>query len=78
MKAIAWAALLLGSLGVWQLGGRLSVDALAMLTGLIFGGLVAVPVSLLVVYTVRNSEPPPQRRDVHLVSSDNLSRRLLE
>jgi hypothetical protein len=78
MKAIAWAALLLGSVGVWQLGSRLSVDALAMLTGLIFGGLVAVPVSLLVVYTVRNSEPPPQRRRVDLVDCDSLSRRLLE
>ena len=78
MKALAWVVVVAGSWGIWGLGSRLSADALAMLTGLIFGGLVAVPVSLLVVYTVRNSEPPPQRRDVHLVSSDNLSRRLLE
>ena len=78
MRALAWAALLLGSLGVWQLGGKLSPDALGMLTGIIFGTLAGIPAALLVVYTVRNSEPPPQRRDVHIITSDSLSRRLLE
>ena len=78
MKALAWVVVVAGIVGVWQLGGKLSPDALAMLTGLIFGGLVAVPTALLVVYTVKNSEPPPQRRDVHIITSDNLSRRLLE
>lgn len=69
MKALAWAALLLGSWGIWGLGGRLSADALGMLTGLLFGGLVAVPVSLLVVYTVRSSTPPidPAPRVVYLI-----------
>ena len=78
MRAIAWAALVAGIVGVWGLVGQLSTDALGMLTGLIFGTLAGIPAALLVVYTVRNSEPPPQRRDVHLVSSDSLSRRLLE
>ena len=75
MRAIAWAALLLGSVGVWQVGGRLSADALAMLTGLLFGGLVAVPVALLTIYAERQAPP---RRDVHLVTSDDFLRRLLE
>ncbi len=78
MKALAWVVVVAGLVGVWQLGGKLSPDALGMLTGLIFGTLAGIPAALLVVYTVRNSEPPPQRRDVHLVSSDSLSRRLLE
>ncbi len=75
MRAIAWAALLLGSWGIWGLGSRLSADALAMMTGLIFGGLVAVPVALLTIYAERQAPP---RRDVRLVSSDDFSRRLLE
>ena len=75
MRAIAWAALLLGSWGIWGLGSRLSADALAMLTGLLFGGLVAVPVALLTIYAERQAPP---RRDVRLVSSDDFSRRLLE
>lgn len=75
MRAIAWAALLLGSVGVWQVGGRLSADALAMMVGLIFGGLVAVPVALLTIYAERQAPP---RRDGYIVTSDDFSRRLLE
>ena len=75
MRGLAWAALLLGSVGVWQVGGRLSADAMAMMVGLIFGGLVAVPVALLTIYAERQAPP---RRDVHLVTSDDFLRRLLE
>ncbi len=78
MKALAWAALLLGSLGIWGLVGQLSTDAAGMLVGLIFGSLAGIPAGLLVLYSVKSSAPPPPRRDVHLVSSDNLSQRLLE
>ena len=78
MKALAWVVVVAGLVGVWQLGGKLSPDALGMMTGIIFGTLAGIPAALLVVYTVRNSEPPPQRRDVHIITSDSLSRRLLE
>ena len=78
MRAIAWAALVAGIVGVWGLVGQLSTDALGMLTGLIFGSLAGIPAGLLVLYTVRTTTPPPPRRDVHLVTSDDFSRRLLE
>ena len=79
MKALAWVVVVAGLVGVWQLGGKLSPDALGMLTGLIFGSLAGIPAALLVLYTVRTTTPPPpQRRDVHLVDCDSLSRRLLE
>ena len=75
MRGLAWAALLLGSVGVWQVGGRLSADAMAMMVGLIFGGLVAVPVALLTIYAERQAPP---RRGGYIVTSDDFSRRLLE
>ena len=60
-------AILCGFLGVWQLGEKLSPDALGMMVGLIFGALAGIPAALLVLYAVRNSPPaeapptPPTR-----------------
>ena len=78
MKAIAWAALLLGSVGVWQLGEKLSPDAMGMLVGLLAGSLAGIPAALLTLYAVRNSDPPPPRRDGYIVTYDDFSRRRLE
>ena len=78
MKALAWVVVVAGIVGVWQVGGRLSADAMSMLVGLLAGSLAGIPAALLTLYAVRNSDPPPPRRDVHIITSDNLSRRLLE
>ena len=67
MKLFAWVVFLLGAVGVWHLGGKLSPDALGMMVGLIFGALAGIPAALLVLYAVRNSPPaeapptPPTR-----------------
>ena len=50
-------AILCGFLGVWQLGEKLSPDALGVMVGLIFGALAGIPAALLVLYAVRNSPP---------------------
>ena len=78
MKALAWVVVVAGIVGVWQVGGRLSADAMSMLVGLLAGSLAGIPAALLTLYAVRNSDPPPPRRDVYLVTSDDFSRRLLE
>ena len=78
MRAIAWAALLLGSWGIWGLGSRLSADALAMLTGLLFGGLVAVPVALLTIYAERQAPPWNERSQKTITSNYPKIGRLLE
>ena len=78
MRAIAWAALLLGSVGVWQVGGRLSADAMAMMVGLIFGGLVAVPVALLTIYAERQAPPWNERSQKTITSNYSEIGRLLE
>jgi hypothetical protein len=57
MKLFAWGVLLLGAVGVWHLGGKLSPDALGMMIGLIFGALAGIPAALLTLYAVRNSPP---------------------
>ena len=67
MKLFAWGVLLLGAVGVWHLGGKLSPDALGMMVGLLFGALAGIPAALLTLYAVRNSPPaeapptPPTR-----------------
>lgn len=57
MKLFAWGVLLLGAVGVWHLGGKLSPDALGMMVGLLFGMLAGIPAALLTLYAVRNSPP---------------------
>ena len=57
MKLFAWGVLLLGAVGVWHLGGKLSPDALGMMIGLIFGALAGIPAALLTLYAMRNSPP---------------------
>ena len=57
MKLFAWGVLLLGAVGVWHLGGKLSPDALGMMVGLLFGALAGIPAALLTLYAVRNSPP---------------------
>ena len=66
MKALAWVVVVAGIVGVWQVGGRLSADAMSMLVGLLAGSLAGIPAALLTLYAVRNSDPPPPRRDVYL------------
>ena len=78
MRALAWVVVVAGIVGVWQVGGRLSADAMSMLVGLLAGSLAGIPAALLTLYAGRNSDPPPPRRDVHLADCDSLSRRLLE
>ena len=66
MRALAWVVVVAGIVGVWQVGGRLSADAMSMLVRLLAGSLAGIPAALLTLYAVRNSDPPPPRRDVYL------------
>lgn len=54
---VAAAAVVGGLVGFWQLGARLSPDALGMMVGLCFGALAGVPAALLTVYALRNEAP---------------------
>lgn len=78
MKALAGVALVAGIVGFWQLGEKLSPDAMGMLVGLLAGSLAGIPAALLTLYAVRNSDPPPPRRDGYIVTYDDFSRRRLE
>ena len=63
---VAAAAVVGGLVGFWQLGARLSPDALGMMVGLCFGALAGVPAALLTAYALRDGAPraePPTRID---------------
>ena len=49
---IATAGLLLAGVLTWQIGGRLSTDAVSMGVGLVFGVLAGVPVGALVAAAI--------------------------
>ena len=77
MKPFAWGVLLLGAVGVWQLGEKLSPDALGMMAGLLFGALAGIPAALLVLYAVRNSPPaeaPPTPPTRWIIMKDDVQR----
>ena len=77
MKLFAWGVLLLGAVGVWNLGGKLSPDALGMMVGLIFGTLAGIPAALLTLYAVRNSQPaeaPPTPPTRWIIMKDDVQR----
>ena len=61
---VAAAAVVGGLVGFWQLGARLSPDALGMMVGLCFGALAGVPAALLTAYALSEGAPraePPTR-----------------
>lgn len=43
------AVLLAAGIGAWQIGNRLSTDAVGMGVGLVFGTLAGIPVALIVI-----------------------------
>ena len=50
MKSVAWSMITIGIfIGVWQLGARLSTDAIGMGVGLVFGVLAGVPAALMIM-----------------------------
>ncbi len=42
-------AVILGGIAIWQLGGRLSDDAVGMALGIVLGVLASIPASLLIL-----------------------------
>ena len=77
MKLFAWGVLLLGAVGVWHLGEKLSPDALGMMVGLLFGMLAGIPAALLTLYAVRNSptaEAPPTPLTRWIIMKDDVQR----
>lgn len=72
MRYIAGASLLFAGMMVWRISERLSMDAIGMALGVLFGVLAGIPVALLVVAAQRRptyeERPPatPQRNNHRL------------
>lgn len=66
-KLIALAALIFVGVAGWQLGGRLSSDAIGMALGVLFGIMAGIPASLMVLAARRNEDRDyerPRRQEV--------------
>lgn len=61
MKAVMVTALaVVGGALLWQIGGKLSADAVGMAVGVLFGILAGIPTALLLVYALRRQEATEQ------------------
>ena len=47
---------------IWQIGGRLSTDAVGMAVGMVFGALSGIPAALLILATARRGEGSAELR----------------
>ncbi len=63
---LGFAALIFVGFAGWQLGGRLSSDAIGMALGVLFGVTAGIPASLMMLaarrYDDYYDDPPPHRR----------------
>jgi hypothetical protein len=54
------ALAVVGGALLWQIGGKLSADAVGMAVGVLFGILAGIPTALLLVYALRRQEAAEQ------------------
>ena len=61
-KVIALLLIIIGAVFIWNIGARLSSDAIAMAIGLFFGALAAIPAGLMLIIATRQQNPmmPPE------------------
>lgn len=62
MATLKWMFVVFVGVLAWQVGMRLSEDALSMIIGVTFGALASVPAALLVVVVSRRQQEARQER----------------
>lgn len=60
---MALCALIFVGVAGWQMGGRLSSDAIGMALGVLFGVMAGIPAALMVLAAQRSSDSTDNRRD---------------
>lgn len=57
-RAVLLVSIVVGSVAVWRLGGRLSADAVGLAVGVLLGVLASIPASLLILASSRRQAEP--------------------